>query len=107
MNQRRRIFFAIFGVYHLIILIFVIYIESNKEDFGILSQLYSRISLMKYGAVLGIILFLVDFVWSWLDNKNSQKEHDTLRHENNTLKAKVYDLQQPGTPKESPATGNK
>jgi len=107
MNKRRRIFFGIFGVYHLTILMFVIYIESNKEDFGILSQLYSKLSMLKYGAVLGMILFAVDIIWNWLESRNSQKEHDTLRHENNTLKAKVYDLQQPSKPvvKETPGSG--
>lgn len=95
MNKRRRIFFAIFGAYHLIILFFVIYIESNKEDFGILSQLYSKISLLKYGAVLGVVLFAADFIWWWLEGRSVKQEQETLRHENNTLKAKVYDLQQP------------
>lgn len=106
MNKRKRIFFGVFGGYHLVILLFVIYIESNKEDFGILSQLYSKISLLKYGAVLGIILFAVDLIWSWIDNRNAQKEHDSLRHENNTLKAKVYDLQQPAKSVDQ-ATGTK
>ncbi len=94
MNKRRRIFFAIFGAYHLIILFFVIYIDSNKEDFGILSQLYSKISLMKYGAVLGMLLFAIDLIWWWLEGRTVKQEQETLRHENNTLKAKVYDLQQ-------------
>lgn len=106
MNKRRRIFFAIFGAYHLIILFFVIYIDSNKEDFGILSQLYSKISLMKYGAVLGILLFVIDLIWWWLEGRTVKQEQETLRHENNTLKAKVYDLQQ--TPKaEADATVTK
>lgn len=98
MNKRRRIFFAIFGAYHLIILFFVIYIDSNKEDFGILSQLYSKISLMKYGAVLGMLLFAIDLIWWWLEGRTVKQEQETLRHENNTLKAKVYDLQQAPKP---------
>ncbi len=107
MNQRRRIFFGIFGVYHFAILMFVIYIDSNKEDFGLLSQLYGKLSLLKYGAVLGIVLFAVDIIWNFLETRNAKKEHETLRHENNTLKAKVYDFQQSAKPpvKETPASG--
>lgn len=109
MNQRRRIFFGIFGVYHFAILMFVIYIESNKEDFGLLSQLYSKLSLLKYGAVLGIVLFIVDLIWNFLETRNAQKEHDTLRLENNTLKAKVYDFQESAKPviKENPPAATK
>ncbi len=98
MNQRRRIFFAIFGGYHLIILFFVMYIDSNKEDFGILSQLYGKISMIKYGAVLGVVLFVADFVWTWIENKNAEKAQEALRLENNALKAKVYDFQEANKP---------
>jgi hypothetical protein len=109
MNQRRRIFFYIFGVYHLFILFFVIYIESQKEDLSVLYGLYSKISLLKYGAVLGIMLFIIDFAWTWFESRNARKEHDILRHENNTLKAKVYDFQEAAKPvvKEIPASGTK
>jgi len=109
MNQRRRIFFGIFGVYHFAILMFVIYIESNKEDFGLLSQLYGKLSLLKYGAVLGIVLFIVDLIWNFLETRNAQKAHETLRLENNTLKAKVYDFQESTKPviKENPPAATK
>lgn len=109
MNQRRRIFFAIFGGYHLIILFFVIYIDSNKEDFGILSQLYGKISLLKYGAVLGVVLFLADFIWTWIETRNAEKAQEAMRLENNTLKAKVYDFQQAAKPveKEKPSADTK
>jgi prolipoprotein diacylglyceryltransferase len=109
MNQRRRIFFYIFGVYHLFILFFVIYIESQKEDLSVLYGLYSKISLLKYGAVLGIMLFIIDFAWTWYESRNARKEHDILRHENNTLKAKVYDFQEAAKPvvKEIPGSGTK
>jgi len=94
MNKRRRIFFIIFGAYHLLTLIFVIFIEAQKEDLGLLYGLYSKIWMMRYGAMLGLLLFLVDFVWNWIEKKNADKEREVMEHENNTLKAKVYDLQQ-------------
>jgi len=36
----------------------------------------------------------ISFVSIWLDSRKSKKEQDDLRLENNTLKAKVYDLQE-------------
>ena len=108
MNQRRRIFFAIFGLYHLFIFIFVIYVESRKDLSDLLS-LYNSLKLFKYGALLGVVLFAIDVIWNFVELRAARKEHETLRHENNTLKAKVYDLQQsPKQPvKETPSTGMK
>jgi hypothetical protein len=105
MNQRRRIFFIIFGAYHLVTLFFVLFIEAQKEDLGLLYSLYSKIWMMRYGALLGVLLFAVDFIWNWIETRNTGREKDVMRLENNTLKAKVYDLQQPpaGPVKESPA----
>jgi hypothetical protein len=36
---------------------------------------------------------MAEAIWTWLDNKNFEKEKEAMRHENNVLKAKVYDLQ--------------
>lgn len=105
MNQRRRIFFLLFGVYHLLILIFTIVVE--KADLGFLMDLYGKIWLMRYGAILGIGLFVTDVVWTWLDYRNVTKEREVLRHENNTLKAKVYDFQQAAKePVKEPTAGS-
>ncbi len=94
MNPRRRIFFLIFGLYHLFVLIFVLFIESQKEDLNLLYGLYSKLALLRYGALLGLILFGVDAVWHWIEHRNLKREHEALRLENNTLKAKVYDFQE-------------
>ena len=93
-TKNRIIFFSIFGGYHLIALLFTMYMDSQKLDFGLLSNLLSPISLFKYGAFLGMTLFVVDFIWTWKDKKQTSAAADAMRHENNTLKAKVYDLQE-------------
>ncbi len=105
MNQRRRIFFIIFGIYHLMILIFTLYIEATKEDIGKMLDLHGYIWLLPYGAMFGLLLFLTDFIWNWIEHRNAGRVKEVMRHENNTLKAKVYDLQQPATSpvKDSPA----
>ena len=93
-TKNRIIFFSIFGGYHLIALLFTMYMDSQKLDFGLLSNMLSHISLFKYGAFLGMTLFVVDFIWIWKDKKQTNAAAEAMRHENNTLKAKVYDLQE-------------
>lgn len=107
MNQRRRIFFAIFGIYHLSLFVFTYYLEINKNDWGFLSDLFSGISYYKWGALLGLFMVIIDFIWNWIETRNAGIEKEAMRHENNTLKAKVYDLQQPTSQsiKESPSGG--
>ncbi len=99
MNKRRLIFFAIFGVYHLGILLFTTYIDAQKQDLGVLTSLYSYLHLFKYGAGLGLVLLLVDIIWSWRINVNSNRKSESLNFEINNLKAKVYDLQEANKPK--------
>jgi hypothetical protein len=92
MNKRRLIFLSVFGGYHLLALLFTIYMDSQKQDFGLLSKMLANISLFKYGAFFGLILFGTEAFWAWRDQKNADKEKEAMRHENNVLKAKVYDL---------------
>lgn len=80
----------------MIILFFTFYIGSSDIDFGFLAELYGKISWFKYGALIGLVLFSIDFGWAWLESRSAKKEHDAFRLENNTLKAKVYDYQQAG-----------
>lgn len=94
MNQRRIIFFSIFGAYHLVTLLFTIYMDAQKQDFGMLTKMLSNISLFKYGALIGVILLVTDFIWTWRDARSAEKVNGSLQQEVNTLKAKVYDFQE-------------
>ncbi len=107
MNKRRRIFFIVFGSYHLLTLIFVLFIEAQKADLSLLYGLYGKIALMRWGAILGLLLFVIDASWNFFETKSSGKEKEAMRHENNTLKAKVYDLQQPSKEPLKPQAGVK
>ncbi|NOS91826.1 MAG: hypothetical protein HOP30_07885 [Cyclobacteriaceae bacterium] len=89
MNKRRLIFLLVFGLYHLAALIFTVYMDFNSS---ILFSLLDKIGLFKWGALFGIILFGVEAFWSWRDSKDAEREREAMRLENNTLKAKVYDL---------------
>jgi uncharacterized protein YjfI (DUF2170 family) len=94
MDKRRLIFFSIFGAFHLISLIFTIVIDSN--DATILLSMVNYVGLFKYLAFLGLVMVTTEFIWAWQDSKNARKTKDDMTLENNTLKAKVYDMQESG-----------
>lgn len=91
MNQRRVIFYSVFGVYQLAAFIFTLVMES---DTGFLFQLVSYVAWFKYATFFGLVLIAVDFFWWWAETRAAKKEQEAQRLENNTLKAKVYDMQE-------------
>ena len=93
MSRRQIIFFVIFGFYHLLVLLFTSYIDMQKQDLSVLTRLYGFIYLFKYGAFLGLVLVAIDFIWTWMANRASRKQLETLTSEVIDLKARVYDLQ--------------
>lgn len=90
MNKNRLIFYLVFALFHVGAFIFTLLIQ----DFGFLTRIYQHIWLFKYITFFGIILIIVDVVWSWIVTRDSQKEKAMLTHELNTLKAKLFDLQE-------------
>lgn len=94
MTKRRLIFFGIFGAFHLVSFIFTLLLEYS--DASSLLSLLKYISMFKYLTFLGLTLVVTEFVWTWQDQRKAQKLQDEMRLENNTLKAKVYDMQESG-----------
>jgi hypothetical protein len=94
MKKNRLIFYAVFGGFHLFLVIFAFYVESQRNDFAFLSAMLKWISLMKYGAILGLGLLIADVVWDFMTAKENDREKAALNHEMNTLKAKLFDLQE-------------
>ena len=90
MSKNRIIFYIIFAVFHVGAFIFTLLDPGSSlcyEDI-------SAYSLFKYISFFGIVLVATDFVWSWIANSDSKKEKAALTHELNTLKAKLFDLQE-------------
>jgi hypothetical protein len=92
MNKRRLLFLSVFGAYHLASVIVTIFVEVNKGDLSLLYSLFGKIAWFKYGTFFGLVLFATEAIWTWLDSRAFEKEKEVMRHENNVLKAKVYDL---------------
>jgi hypothetical protein len=52
-----------------------------------------KISLFKYGTLIGLVLILLDIVLSFQASKKSSIAITDLQNEVNSLKAKAYDQQ--------------
>ncbi len=94
MNRNRLIFYSVFGLFHIGLLIFTTYVDTQKDDFAFLSKLLSWIPLTKYLAIFGLLLFLTDVAWSYWVNKKHEQEKTSLHDELTTLKAKLFDFQE-------------
>ena len=91
MQKNRLIFYLIFALFHLAAFIFTVAL-GNSSSF--LMSMFSWVPYFKWVTLLGVILVGVDFVWSWITVKESARERAALTHEVNTLKAKLFDLQE-------------
>ncbi len=61
MNTRRIIFLIIFGAYHLLVFLFTLLVEFKD---GYIYTLLNKVHLFKYGALLGLILFVIEFLFA-------------------------------------------
>ena len=96
MGKNRLIFYSIFGLYQLGAFIFTLAIDTDNT--AALLSLYSYLPWFKYLSFIGVMLIVTDFVWSWREVSKVKQEVEEFRHENNTLKAKIYDFQETKQP---------
>ena len=69
MNTRRIVFLSIFGLYQLSVFLFTLVVEFKD---GYIYTLLSKVSLFKYGAFIGLVLFAIEFLFVKNDVKNSK-----------------------------------
>ena len=69
MNTRRIVFLSIFGAYQLIVFLFTLIVEFKD---GYIYTLLNKVSLFKYGALVGVVLFVIEFLFVKKDSKNSK-----------------------------------
>lgn len=94
MKRNRLIFYAAIGGLHLLIFLFTIYMDSQRDNLQFLVNLQKIIWLLKYAVFVLMILFVTNFILHMRDNKRHQRENVQLIQEMNILKAKLYDLQE-------------
>jgi membrane protein implicated in regulation of membrane protease activity len=91
MKKSRLIFYLIFALFHIGAFIFTVALGA---DSGFLMSMFSWVPYFKWVTLLGVLFVLVDFIWSWVAAKDRSRETQALSHEVNTLKAKLFDLQE-------------
>ncbi|MCK6618742.1 MAG: hypothetical protein L6Q51_13980 [Cyclobacteriaceae bacterium] len=92
MKKNRLIFYAVFGALHLFIFLFSLYMDSQKENFQFLIQMQGKIWMLKYGSLILLVMFATNVILHYRDNRRNNGEKEKLTTELNTLKAKLYDL---------------
>jgi hypothetical protein len=96
MKRNRLIFYAIIGGVHLLIFLFTLLMNSKKDDLQFLINLSKIIWLLPWAMFVLLVLFVTNIILHLRDNKRHQRENVQLILELNTLKAKLYDLQESG-----------
>jgi hypothetical protein len=91
MKKNRWIFFSIFALFHLGAFIFTVVLDNNTN---LLFKMVGWVPSFKWVTLLGLILLFIDVIWALSIHKENQKEKAALHHELNTLKAKLFDLQE-------------
>jgi len=91
MKKNRLIFYAIFLLFHIGAFIFTIVLGN---DSGFMMRMVSWVPYFKWITLAGVVLVIIDFIWAWGTAKNRDRERGALTHEVNTLKAKMFDLQE-------------
>jgi len=98
MKKNRVIFYVIFALFHIGAFIFTV---ALGNDSGFLMSMFSWVPYFKWVTLLGVVLVAIDFAWTSIEVKNRNREKEALAHEVNTLKAKLFDMQEEITRKAS------
>jgi len=94
MKRNRLIFYSVFGFLHLFIFVFSVYMDSQKDNFQFLIDMQKAIPLLKYCSLILLVLFATNVILHFRDNKRNLKEQAQLNQELDTLKARLFDLQE-------------
>jgi len=94
MKKPRLIFYLIFFLLHLGMFTFSLLVENRKNDFDFLFSLHGFIPYLKFVTFIGLILLIIDFVWYNITLNNHSKELEHLKREHNSIKAKLFDMQE-------------
>jgi hypothetical protein len=91
MNRSRLIFYSVFGLFHLSAFIFTVMLDN---DTSLLFKMVRYVPSFKWLTLFGLLMLVADVVWLFMVHRTSAKEKAALTLELNTLKAKLFDLQE-------------
>lgn len=98
MKKNRLIFYILFALFHLGAFIFTVALGNDSR---FLMSMFSWVPHFKWVTLLGVVLVIIDFAWTSIEAKDRNRERAALAHEVNTLKAKLFDMQEEVTRKAS------
>ncbi len=115
MSTPKYVFYLIYFIFHVLLLGGTIYMMNRlgESDYGWINGFVNGDNLIfneaniTLFAVLGLILFLINVVMVNIQAGSSKKKVQKLENEVNSLKARLYDLQDaqsPGTRKSTPSS---
>ena len=93
MKKFRLIIYILFFTFNIALFLFTLYIETFENIFELGSLILPRIPYMKYGALIGVVLVIIDFVIDKAEKRSLQAEISKIESELNAAKAKMYDMQ--------------
>ena len=88
MKNPKAFFYLIYFLFIGISLVFVFFTDAIFNQMGIQKTL----NFLRYWAVFGLALFLIEILNSNLALKRKRKEIARLNNDNASLKAKIYDM---------------
>lgn len=91
MKKNRLVFYGIFALFHLVAFIFTVVLDNNTN---LLFRMVGWVPSFKWITLFGLLLLVVDVTWAMLVHREAAKEKAALLHELNTLKAKLFDMQE-------------
>jgi hypothetical protein len=96
MKKNGYITYAFLVLFHVILFIMSFYIDylTKKQDLGSLFTVSKYAYLFKYISFIGLAIIIYNFILSSIAIKQSRQENEQLNKELNTLKAKLFDLQE-------------
>jgi hypothetical protein len=95
MKKLRLTIYILFFGFNISLFLFSIYVETFDNIFELGSLILPKIPYMKYGALIGLILVIVDFIMDKAEKKVLSMEVEKIKNELNAVKAQLFDSQQP------------
>jgi hypothetical protein len=94
MKKSKLIFHILFVLFHVALFIIAVYVYTQRDNFSFLLKVQTYITYMPYMAFVGLVLLGLNYLFIMIKNRTFSKEMESVKKENNLLKAKMFDLQE-------------
>lgn len=89
MKKPKAFLYIIYLLFIGISLLFIFFTDAIFDQVGIQKTL----DFLQYWAIFGLVLFLFEIIYSNMSLQNRKSENNRLRKENESLKARIYDIE--------------